>query len=148
MMPIKHIFTLLFLLFAIQATGKRDSMLWVNIKEMGQTYQKGLRDSALAKAKRLLLVAEEQNDDLAQAQLHSVIGFCYNDQGNLQAAIEELQKCITIGEANDFIGKAAQKFVFFRYPSDALIVSRNALHSSVNSSFSSYLCLFRSAYGR
>ena len=60
-MPIKHIFTLLFLLFAIQATGKRDSMLWVNIKEMGQTYQKGLRDSALAKAKRLLLVAEEQN---------------------------------------------------------------------------------------
>ena len=83
-------------------------MLWVNIKEMGQTYQKGLRDSALAKAKRLLLVAEEQNDDLAQAQLHSVIGLCYNDQGNLQAAIEELQKCITIGEANDFIGKAAQ----------------------------------------
>lgn len=108
MMPIKHIFTLLFLLFAIQATGKRDSMLWVNIKEMGQTYQKGLRDSALAKAKRLLLVAEEQDDDLAQAQLHSVIGLCYNDQGNLQAAIEELQKCITIGEANDFIGKAAQ----------------------------------------
>lgn len=108
MMPIKHIFTLLFLLFAIQATGKRDSMLWVNIKEMGQTYQKGLRDSALAKTKRLLLVAEEQDDDLAQAQLHSVIGLCYNDQGNRQAAIEELQKCITIGEANDFIGKAAQ----------------------------------------
>lgn len=98
----------LFLLFAVQATGKRDSVLWANIKEMGQTYQNGHRDSALAKAQRLLVVAEKLDDDLAQAQLHNIIGFCYRDEGSQQAAIEEFQRCVTIGEANDFIGKAAK----------------------------------------
>lgn len=104
-MLIKHIITLLFLLFTIQAIGKRDSLLWENIKEMGQTYQNGQRDSALTKAQQLLVVAEKQNDNLAQAQLHNIIGFCYREQGHHQAAMEELQKCITIGETNDFLGK-------------------------------------------
>ena len=106
MMPIKHIITLLFLFFAIQATGQKDSLLWVNIKEMGQTYQKGQRDSAMTKAQQLLIVAEKQNDNLAQAQLHNIIGFFYSELGNHQAAAEEMQKCITIGESDDFIGKA------------------------------------------
>ena len=73
---------------------------------MGQTYQKGQRDSAMTKAQQLLIVAEKQNDNLAQAQLHNIIGFFYSELGNHQAAAEEMQKCITIGESDDFIGKA------------------------------------------
>lgn len=73
---------------------------------MGQTYQKGQRDSAMTKAQQLLIVAEKQNDNLAQAQLHNIIGFYYSELGNHQAAAEEMQKCITIGESDDFIGKA------------------------------------------
>ena len=107
-MPIKHITTLLFLLFAIQATGGRDSLLWVNIKEMGQTYQKGQGDSALAKAQQLLAMAEKLDDNLAQAQLHNFLGFCYREQGNQQSAVKELQECITIGETNNFLEKTTK----------------------------------------
>lgn len=108
MIPIRHIATLLLLLFAIQAIGKRDSLLWVGIKQTGTIYQEGLRDSALTKAQHLLAVAEDKNDALAQAQLHSLIGFCLREKGNHQAAAEEFQRCIAIGEANDFIVKNAK----------------------------------------
>lgn len=105
MIPIRHIATLLLLLFAVQATGKRDSLLWVGIKQTGAIYKEGLHDSVLAKAQRLLAMAEDKNDVLAQAQLHSLIGFCHRDQGDQQASAEEFKRCIDIGEANDFIVK-------------------------------------------
>lgn len=52
-------------------------------------------------------MAEDTDDALAQAQLHSLIGFCLRDQGDQQSSAEELQKCIAIGEANGFKEKAA-----------------------------------------
>ena len=98
---------LLLLLTTLQAAGRQDSLLWVRLQQTGIAYRQGLSDSALVQARRLLTVAEDTDDALAQAQLHSLIGFCLRDQGDQQSFAEELQKCISIGEANGFKEKAA-----------------------------------------
>ena len=105
----KHIAMLLLLLLtATQAMGRTDSLLWVEIKQTSMIYQQGLCDSTLSQARRLLVRAEEQDDALAQAQLHNLMAFCFWDQGDQHTAAEEMQRCVTIGEANNFIGKTVK----------------------------------------
>lgn len=103
----RSIFALLLFLTTLQVAGSRDSLLWIQLQQTGITYRQDHRDSALVQARRLLTVAEDTDDALAQAQLHSLIGFCLRDQGDQQSSAEELQKCIAIGEANGFKEKAA-----------------------------------------
>lgn len=103
----RSILAVLLLLTTLQAAGRRDSLLWVRLQQTSTVYQHGYCDSALVQARKLLVVAEDTDDALAQAQLHSLIGFCLRDQGDQQSFVEELQKCISIGEANDFKGDAA-----------------------------------------
>ena len=103
----RSILALLLLLTTLQAAGRRDSLLWVQLQQTGIAYRQGHCDSALVQARRLLTVAEDTDDALAQAQLHSLIGFCLRDQGDQQSFVEELQKCVAIGEANGFKEKAA-----------------------------------------
>lgn len=98
----RSIFALLLFLTTLQVAGSRDSLLWIQLQQTGITYRQDHRDSALIQARSLLTVAEGIDDVLAQAQLHSLIGFCLRDQGDQQSFAEELQKCISIGEANDF----------------------------------------------
>ena len=103
----RSILAVLLLLTTLQAAGRRDSLLWVRLQQTSTVYQHGYCDSALVQARKLLVVAEDTDDALAQAQLHSLIGFCLRDQGDQQSFVEELQKCISIGEANGFKGDAA-----------------------------------------
>lgn len=105
-LTIRHIATLLLLLIAIQAMGKTDSLLWVGVKQTGIVYQQGHRDSALVMARRLLTVAENQDDDMARISLHNLIGYCLVDQVRKEAAIKEFVTCADIAEANGFLGRA------------------------------------------
>lgn len=105
---VRYIVAMLLLLFAVQGMAKRDSMLWVGIKNTGVLYQQGRSDSTLAMAKRLLITAESQNDDLAQASLLNVIGICLNDKGDKQGAREAFARCISISEANGYLQQATK----------------------------------------
>ena len=69
------VYILLLLLLPIQIMGKRDSLLWVGIKNAGIVFQQGTYDSVLVQAQRLLIIAESQEDVLAESQLHSLMGF-------------------------------------------------------------------------
>ena len=102
----RHIVILLLFLIAIPTVGKRDSLLWVGIKEAGTICQQGRRDSTLVMARQLLTIAERQNDDIAQTSLHNMIGTCLYDIGQKEAAIKEFSVCVDIAEANDFLRRA------------------------------------------
>lgn len=107
-LTLRSILALLLLLTAIQAAGKRDSTLWAGIKTVGAIYQHGQVDSTLVMAKTLLTTAESQDDDLAQAGLHNMIGICLSDKGDKQGAREAFARCVSIGEAHDYLQKAAK----------------------------------------
>lgn len=94
---------MLFLLVALQAMGRKDSMLWVGIKEVGLIYQQGQRDSAFVKANTLLTTAKQQEDNLAQVTLLNLIGVCMSDQHNDEAAFEAFAQCATIAERNNYL---------------------------------------------
>lgn len=106
LLTIRHIVAMLLLLFAIQGMAKRDSMLWLGIRNIGILYQQGHGDSTLVLARRLLTLAEQTGDDLAQANLHNMIGICLSDKGDKQGAREAFTKCVSIGEENDYLQKA------------------------------------------
>lgn len=80
---LRHILTSMLLFLTLQAVGKRDSLLWAGIQKVGAAYQQGALDSALVSAQRLLPLAEQHDDALTQAQLHCLVGFCLNDQGQV-----------------------------------------------------------------
>lgn len=105
---LRHILTSMLLFLTLQAVGKRDSLLWAGIQKVGAAYQQGALDSALVSAQRLLPLAEQHDDALAQAQLHCLVGFCLNDQGHEQQAVQALTKTIHIGESHDFLTKATK----------------------------------------
>lgn len=107
-LTLRSILALLLLLTAIQAAGKRDSTLWAGIKTVGAIYQQGQVDSTLAMAKTLLTTAESLDDDLAQASLHNLIGICLSDKGDKQGAREAFARCVSIGEAHNYLQKAAK----------------------------------------
>lgn len=107
-LTLRSILALLLLLTAIQAAGKRDSTLWAGIKTVGAIYQHGQVDSTLVMAKTLLTTAESQDDDLAQAGLHNMIGICLSDKGDKQGAREAFARCVSIGEAHNYLQKAAK----------------------------------------
>ena len=100
---IRHLAIMLLLLVALQAMGRKDSMLWVGIKETGLTYQRGQRDSSLVQARRLLTIAQQQNDHLAQTTLLSMIGICLSDQHQNEAAREAFIQCADIAEKNNLL---------------------------------------------
>ncbi len=105
---LRHILTSMLLFLTLQAVGKRDSLLWAGIQKVGAAYQQGALDSALVSAQRLLPLAEQHDDALAQAQLHCLVGFCLNDQGHEQQAVQALTKTIHFGESHDFLTKATK----------------------------------------
>lgn len=105
---IRNILALLLFLFTIQGMAKRDSTLWADIKTVGAIYQQGQVDSTLAMAKSLLVTAESQDDDLAQASLHNMIGICLSNKGDKQGAREAFARCVSIGEAHDYLQKATK----------------------------------------
>ncbi len=100
------VYILLLLLLPIQIMGKRDSLLWVGIKNAGIVFQQGTYDSVLVQAQRLLIIAESQEDVLAESQLHSLMGFCYQEQGDQRQAMQEFDQSVTIGETHQFLQKA------------------------------------------
>ena len=102
----KLIIVILFFLYAMAAAGKRDSTLWVGIKNAGIAFQMGEHDSVLVQARRLLDVASNSEDVLAQAQLHSLIGLCMDEKKNEKVAMQEYRQCVEIGEAHHFLKKA------------------------------------------
>lgn len=107
-LTIRSVLALLLFLTAIQAAGKRDSTLWADIKTVGAIYQQGQVDSSLVMARVLLATAESQDDDLAQASLQNMIGICLSDKGDKQGAWEAFARCVSIGEAHDYLQKASK----------------------------------------
>lgn len=94
------------LLFAIDSNAKRELSLWTAIRDMGILYRQGERDSSYAQAQQLLITANKNNDDLAQAVLYNFIGICLDDRGDKRRAMEEYEKCVAISEKNNFLEKA------------------------------------------
>ena len=105
---IRHLAIMLLLLVALQAMGRRDSMLWVGIKETGLIYKKGQRDSSLVQARRLLTIAQQQNDHLAQTTLLSMIGICLSDLHQDEAAREAFIQGADIAEKNNLLNWATK----------------------------------------
>lgn len=105
----RHLLIITLLLFlSIDANGKRDSLLWVGIKNVSITFQSGSSDSALVSARQLLTIAEQRDDALALSQLHSLIAFCLKEQGREQDAMQEFAQSVAIGEAHQFLQKATK----------------------------------------
>lgn len=104
----RYAMTLVLFLFAIHVMGKRDSLLWVGVKNVSAEFQAGAIDSAMVNAQRLLVISEKQNDALALSQLHSLIGFCLREKGQEDRAMKEMEQCVAIGETNLFLQKAAK----------------------------------------
>ena len=105
---IRSILALLLFFTTTQMVAKRDSTLWADIKTVGTVYQQGQVDSSLVMARALLATAESQDDDLAQASLHNMIGICLSDKGDSQGAREAFARCVSIGEAHDYLQKATK----------------------------------------
>lgn len=105
---IRSILALLLFFTTTQMVAKRDSTLWADIKTVGTVYQQGQVDSSLVMARALIATAESQDDDLAQASLHNMIGICLSDKGNKQGAREAFARCVSIGEAHDYLQKATK----------------------------------------
>lgn len=92
----------------IHIQGKRDSLLWVGIRDAGICFQQGQIDSAWMMSCRLMAMASHQEDVLAVAQLHSLMGYCLKEQNRQLDAVEEFRKCVEIGENNRFLSKAVK----------------------------------------
>lgn len=105
---IRSILALLLFFTTTQMVAKRDSTLWADIKTVGTVYQQGQVDSSLVMARALLATAESEDDDLAQTSLHNMIGICLSDKGDKQGAREAFTRCVSIGEAHDYMQKATK----------------------------------------
>lgn len=104
----KLLLAILLLLFAINASAKRDVALWTAIRDMGIEYQQGQRDSAFIHAQRLLITANDNDDGLAQCVLHNFIGICLDDRGDKHGARNEYLACVDISEKRGYLQRAAK----------------------------------------
>ena len=104
---VKKIFLVLCLyMVSISARAMTDNQLMAEVARTGQLLQQMQFDSALAQVDRLLPIAKENRNVLAQAVLHGVEGLCLSRQNRQQAGMQAYMRSAAIVERHHLLQPA------------------------------------------
>lgn len=106
-MPRKIVLILcLYIVVSLSAKAMTDSQLMTEVARTGQLLKQMKFDSALVQVDRLLPIAKENRNVLAQAALHGVAGLCLSRQNRQQAGMQAYMRSAAIVERHHLLQPA------------------------------------------
>ncbi|MBR0274815.1 MAG: hypothetical protein IJQ76_01210 [Prevotella sp.] len=104
---LKRLFLILFLLITeVPVKAMTDSLLMAEVARTGGVLKQMQFDSTLVQVRRLLPVAQENGNVLAEAALHGIAGYSLSRSNRLQAGMQEYLRSAAIAEQHHLLERA------------------------------------------